>query len=312
VRGSSCQSASRNRLQIRLNALPQAEPMKSSGMKIPALTDIPNATHSMIKWHSPATIHVEMENASGSSSVKSNVIPLAPSGFRSNVASSLYSPSSQLNCLKYEGPRRFPSISPHLVSKLGNIHIVVAHTVEMINTSSPFFVVPRDSLARNIASFRFAEQNKPPTTPPPAPTKANRKYSHKSKSGWALSSIARLDFFSPPTPLNIAMLLTWKPSSSASSIFVSIANMEMTVTHADRKQRQVSTVDQNELPSSIANSTPATGDRKAAAVYWKSLLLVIYLQEVFHIIRGELTYSSCTTNGREINPCSIGSKQVVL
>jgi len=88
--------------------------------------------------------------------------------------------------------------------------------------------------------------------------------------------------------------------------------MEMTVTHADRKQRQVSTVDQNELPSSIANSTPATGDRKAAAVYWKSLLLVIYLQEVFHIIRGELTYSSCTTNGREINPCSIGSKQVVL
>ena len=63
------------------------------------------------------------------------------------------------------------------------------------------------------------------------------------------------------------MLLMWKPSSSASSNFVSIANMEMTVTHADRKQRQVSTVDQKELPSSIANSTPATGDRKAAAGY---------------------------------------------
>jgi len=43
--------------------------------------------------------------------------------------------------------------------------------------------------------------------------------------------------------------------------------MEMTVTHAERKQRQVSNVDQKELPSSIANNTPATGDRKAAAGY---------------------------------------------
>ena len=44
-----------------------------------------------------------------------------------------------------------------------------------------------------------------------------------------------------------------------------MAYIDTTVTHAERKQRQVRLVDQKELPSSIANSTPDIGERKAAA-----------------------------------------------
>jgi len=44
-----------------------------------------------------------------------------------------------------------------------------------------------------------------------------------------------------------------------------MAYIVITVTHAERKQRQVRLVDQKELPSSIANNTPETGDLKAAA-----------------------------------------------
>ena len=75
-------------LRKRARARPKQAPAKSNGMNIPADTDIPNATIRMKNSTHPATRQVVREKASESPSVKRSVIPFAPKGLRSKVASS--------------------------------------------------------------------------------------------------------------------------------------------------------------------------------------------------------------------------------
>mmetsp|Transcript_19430 Transcript_19430/g.31861 ORF Transcript_19430/g.31861 Transcript_19430/m.31861 type:complete len:266 (-) Transcript_19430:574-1371(-) len=140
----------------------------------------------------------------------------------------------------------------------------IAVVAAIQKTSIPFCVVVRLRRRRRIAIFLLITQKNAPTIPPNDPITTNIAYSHKSKLGWSSTfPFTRSENLSSSIPLNTAIDVTWK--ACPLPIRVIIAYIVITVTHAERKHRQVSRVDQKLEPSSIANRIPEIGERKAAA-----------------------------------------------